>query len=57
LGPEQGQSGNLIQRDDYYWAGATYQATQAISLSVEYNYDNLKNLYGNTQLANPWQTH
>ncbi|GJG95046.1 porin [Cupriavidus pauculus] len=54
-GQNKGQDGNLIQRDDYYWAGATYQATQAISLSVEYNYDNLKDLYGNTQLANPWQ--
>nr|WP_315597235.1 porin [uncultured Cupriavidus sp.] len=54
-GQNKGQAGNLIQRDDYYWVGATWQATPALSLSMEYNYDNLKSLYGNTQLANPWQ--
>lgn len=54
-GQNRGQSGNLIQRDDYYWVGGTWQATPAFSLSMEYNYDNLKSLYGNTQLANPWQ--
>lgn len=45
----------LFQRDDFYWIGATYQATAAVGLTLEYNYDNLKNLFGNTQVANPWQ--
>jgi predicted porin len=54
-GQNKDQNGNLIQRDDFYWVGASYQATPALGFSVEYNYDNLKNLFGNTQVANPWQ--
>ncbi|RDK09098.1 porin [Cupriavidus lacunae] len=45
----------LIQRDDFYWIGANYQVTPAIGLTLEYNYDDLKNLYGNKNVANPWQ--
>ncbi|AEI82492.1 hypothetical protein CNE_BB1p10840 (plasmid) [Cupriavidus necator N-1] len=45
----------LIQRDDFYWIGANYQVTPALALTLEYNYDDLKNLYGNTSVANPWQ--
>jgi predicted porin len=54
-----GQSKNaadvLIGRDDFYWIGAAYQVTPAVALSLEYDYDNLKNQFGNTSLANPWQ--
>jgi predicted porin len=45
----------VIQRDDYYWIGATYQASPAVGLTLEYNYDNVRSLFGNTQVANPWQ--
>ncbi len=45
----------LIQRDDFYWIGANYQVTPATGLTLEYNYDNVKNLFGDTHVANPWQ--
>ncbi|MDQ0143083.1 porin [Cupriavidus necator] len=45
----------VIQRDDYYWIGATYQASPAVGLTLEYNYDNVRSLFGNTEVANPWQ--
>jgi len=45
----------VIQRDDYYWIGANYQASPAVALTLEYDYDNVKSLFGNTQVANPWQ--
>jgi len=45
----------LIQRDDFYWIGANYQVTPAVGLTLEYDYDNVKNLFGNTNVANPWQ--
>ncbi|MFJ4294131.1 porin [Cupriavidus sp. NPDC089707] len=45
----------VIQRDDFYWIGATYQVTPAIGLTLEYNYDDVKSLYGDTHVANPWQ--
>ncbi|WP_439685859.1 Membrane protein [Cupriavidus oxalaticus] len=45
----------VIQRDDFYWVGATYQVTPAIGLTLEYNYDDVKSLYGDTNVANPWQ--
>jgi predicted porin len=45
----------LIQRDDFYWIGANYQVTSAIGLTLEYNYDDLKSLFGDTHVANPWQ--
>ncbi|WP_444634464.1 porin [Cupriavidus oxalaticus] len=45
----------VIQRDDFYWVGATYQVTPTIGLTLEYNYDDVKSLYGDTNVANPWQ--
>lgn len=45
----------VIQRDDFYWIGANYQVTPAIGLTLEYNYDDVKSLFGNTNIANPWQ--
>ncbi|RWA56701.1 hypothetical protein AU476_02440 [Cupriavidus sp. UYMSc13B] len=45
----------LIQRDDFYWIGANYQVTPAVGLTLEYNYDNVKSLFGDTHVANPWQ--
>ncbi|MCO5396737.1 porin [Ralstonia soli] len=45
----------VMVRDDLYWIGANYQATPALGLSLEYSYDKLKNLFGNTSAPNPWQ--
>ncbi len=45
----------LIKRDDFYWIGASYKVIPALDLTVEYNYDNIKNLFGSTSVANPWQ--
>ncbi|BDB27441.1 porin [Cupriavidus sp. P-10] len=45
----------VIQRDDFYWIGGTYQVTPAIGLTLEYAYDNVKTLYGDTHVPNPWQ--
>ncbi len=54
-GQNRNASDTLIQRDDYYWLGANYQITPAVQLTLEYSYDNIKNLYGNTGVPNPWQ--
>lgn len=54
-GQNKDQNGSLTQRDDYYWLGASYQLTPAIGLTLEYSYENLKNLSGDMHLANPWQ--
>lgn len=48
-------AGQLIQRDDFYWVGANYRLTPSIGLTLEYNYDNVKSLFGDTHVANPWQ--
>lgn len=54
-GQNRSQSYAVIQRDDFYWVGANYQASPAVNLTVEYNYDSVRNLYGNSGVANPWQ--
>ncbi|SDD75935.1 Outer membrane protein (porin) [Cupriavidus sp. YR651] len=54
-GQNKNAAGTLIQRDDFFWIGANYQVTPAIGLTLEYNYDNVKSLFGNTNVANPWQ--
>jgi predicted porin len=54
-GQAKAPSGALVLRDDYYWIGANYQVTAQLGLTLEYNYDNVKNLAGNTHLANPYQ--
>jgi len=54
-GQNKNANGVLIQRDDFYWIGANYQVTPAVGLTLEYNYDNVKNLFGDTHVANPWQ--
>lgn len=53
-GQNKNASGSVIQRDDFYWIGANYQVTPAIGLTLEYNYDDMKNLFG-TNAPNPWQ--
>jgi len=54
-GQSKGAADVLTQRDDFYWIGANYQLTPAIGLTLEYNYDNVKSLFGDTHVANPWQ--
>ncbi|GAA7767110.1 MULTISPECIES: porin [Cupriavidus] len=55
-GQNKAQDGStLILRDDFFWIGGNYQVTPALGLTLEYNYDNVKNLLGQTHLANPWQ--
>lgn len=54
-GQSKGATDTEMLRDDYYWVGANYQATSALGLMFEYSYDNLKNLYGSRNAANPWQ--
>ena len=53
-GQNKNASGTVIQRDDFYWIGANYQVTPAVGLTLEYNYDNMKSLFG-TNAPNPWQ--
>lgn len=46
----------VIQRGDFYWIGGTYQATPAVGLTLEFDYHNVKSLFGNTSVPNPlWQ--
>lgn len=54
-GKNKDAGGTVLQRDDFYWIGANYQVTPAVGLTLEYNYDNVRSLFGNTQVANPWQ--
>lgn len=54
-GQSKGPAGGDIQRDDYYWLGVNYQFAPAFSVTLEYTYDNLRNVFGNTSLPNPWQ--
>ncbi|WER48299.1 porin [Cupriavidus sp. WKF15] len=54
-GQNKSQNGTLILRDDFYWIGGQYRLSSAIDFTLEYDYQNVKNLGGNTGLANPWQ--
>ncbi|GJG94210.1 porin [Cupriavidus pauculus] len=53
-GQNKNAAGSIIQRDDFYWIGANYQVTPAVGLTLEYNYDDMKNLFG-ANAPNPWQ--
>lgn len=54
-GSARDDAGREIQRDDYYWVGTNYQVLPSLTLTLEYSYDNLKSLLGNTANPNPWQ--
>lgn len=54
-GQNRNQNGTLIQRDDFYWIGGQYRFSPTLDFTLEYDYQNVKNLGGNTQVANPWQ--
>ncbi len=53
-GQNKNAPGATIQRDDFYWIGGSYQATAALNLSLEYDYDDLKSFFGQNR-PNPWQ--
>ncbi|WP_373376305.1 porin [Cupriavidus nantongensis] len=54
-GQNKNQNGAVFFRDDFYWIGGNYQVTPSIALTLEYNYDNVRNQFGNANAANPWQ--
>lgn len=54
-GQNRGANGSMVKRDDYYWIGGQYQFTSALGLIAEFAYDNIKNLFGNQSIPNPWQ--
>ncbi len=54
-GQNRGANGSLVKRDDYYWIGGQYQFTPALGLIAEFAYDDIKNLFGNKSIPNPWQ--
>ncbi|MES2008518.1 MAG: porin [Pseudomonadota bacterium] len=53
-GQAKAQNGAPILRDNYYWIGANYQVTAPLGLTLQYNYDDVKNL-GGVNVKNPWQ--
>lgn len=59
-GSNKDAAGNTLLRDDFYWVGANYQATGALTLSLGYYYDNQKTMRvvpGSAAFnpENPWQ--
>ena len=54
-GQNKTPAGAAIGRDDFFWIGGIYQATAALSFTLEYGYDKVRNVFGNTSVANPWQ--
>ncbi|WP_349606481.1 porin [Cupriavidus sp. DF5525] len=59
-GDTKNSADTTLVRDDYYWVGASYQATSTLVLNLGYYYDNLKTLRVSSAApavnpANPWQ--
>ncbi|MBP0625272.1 porin [Cupriavidus consociatus] len=54
-GQSKDQNSALILRDDFYWVGGQYRFSPALDFTLEYDYQNVKNLGRNTHIANPWQ--
>ncbi|WP_019447623.1 porin [Cupriavidus sp. BIS7] len=54
-GQNKDQNGTLMLRDDFYWVGGQYRFSSALDFTLEYDYQNIKNLGGNANVANPWQ--
>ncbi|AGW93456.1 MULTISPECIES: porin [Cupriavidus] len=53
-GQSRGADGSTVLRDDFYWAGANYNLTQGIELTLGYYYDDIKK-FGDRSMKNPWQ--
>jgi predicted porin len=55
-GQNKNVNGSVALRDDYYWAGLNYQATNALGLSLEYSYQKIKTINSAPSAQpNPWQ--
>ncbi|MBP0618548.1 porin [Cupriavidus consociatus] len=54
-GQNKDQTGRLVVRDDFYWIGGQYRLSPALDFTLEYDYQNIRNLGGSTSVANPWQ--
>jgi len=54
-GQNKDQNGTVILRDDFYWVGGQYRLSQALDFTLEYDYQNVKNLGGSASTPNPWQ--
>ncbi|AVA35735.1 porin (plasmid) [Cupriavidus metallidurans] len=54
-GQNKDPGGTTILRDDFYWIGGQYRFSSALDFTLEYDYQNVKNLGGNNGVANPWQ--
>ncbi|NUA31235.1 porin [Cupriavidus basilensis] len=57
-GKNDAPAAGTVARDDIFWLGLNYQATQALVLTGVVYYDNLRSLRtatGNTNPSNPWQ--
>lgn len=54
-GQNRDQNGALLLRDDFYWIGGNYKVSNNVDLTLEYNYQDVKNLAGSPGFANPWQ--
>ncbi len=54
-GQNRDQNGTMVLRDDFYWIGGQYRLSPSLDFTLEYDYQNVKNLGGATNTANPWQ--
>lgn len=59
-GRTENSVGTELQRDNFYWAGATYKASSAVGLTLAYYYDDIRSMrsnYGGPEInpPNPWQ--
>nr|WP_211958713.1 porin [Cupriavidus numazuensis] len=54
-GQNKSPSRDTYLRDDYFWLGGIYQFTPAFSMTIQYDYDNVKTVAGHANTANPWQ--
>jgi predicted porin len=53
MGQNKDPGGTTILRDDFYWIGGQYRFSSALDFTLEYDYQNVKNLGGNNSVANP----
>lgn len=54
-GQNRNQNGTTVLRDDFYWIGGQYRLSPSLDFTLEYDYQNVKNQGGATNIANPWQ--
>ena len=54
-GRNKDQNNRTLLRDDFYWIGGQYKVTPKLELMVEYDYQNVKKIIGQSHFGNPWQ--